>query len=40
MGKTPRLLRYTDPINIHIYSEVLQKFRLAAQGKSDGKTAT
>jgi sulfite dehydrogenase (quinone) subunit SoeA len=31
------LLRYTEPINIHIYSEVLQKFRLAAQGKSDTK---
>ncbi len=32
-----RLTRYTDPINIHIYSEVLQKFRLAAQGKYGGK---
>ena len=32
-----RLTRYTDPINIHIYSEVLQKFRLAAQGKTAGK---
>ncbi len=32
-----RLTRYAEPINIHIYSEVLQKFRLAAQGKSDGK---
>ena len=31
------LTRYVEPINIHIYSEVLQKFRLAAQGKSDGK---
>jgi anaerobic selenocysteine-containing dehydrogenase len=31
------LTRYDEPINIHIYSEVLQKFRLAAQGKSDGK---
>jgi anaerobic selenocysteine-containing dehydrogenase len=29
------LTRYAEPINIHIYSEVLQKFRLAAQGKSD-----
>ena len=28
-----RLTRYAEPINIHIYSEVLQKFRLAAQGK-------
>ncbi|MCE5180266.1 MAG: molybdopterin oxidoreductase family protein [Betaproteobacteria bacterium] len=32
-----RLTRYAEPINIHIYSEVLQKFRLAAQGKSDGR---
>ena len=32
-----RLTRYVDPINIHIYSEVLQKFRLAAQGKYPGK---
>ncbi|MCF6257177.1 MAG: molybdopterin oxidoreductase family protein [Gammaproteobacteria bacterium] len=32
-----RLTRYTDPINIHIYSEVLQKFRLSAQGKYAGK---
>jgi sulfite dehydrogenase (quinone) subunit SoeA len=31
------LTRYVEPINIHIYSEVLQKFRLAAQGKSDGR---
>ncbi|GAB6041058.1 molybdopterin oxidoreductase family protein [Endothiovibrio diazotrophicus] len=31
------LTKYVEPINIHIYSEVLQKFRLAAQGKSDGK---
>jgi len=31
------LTRYAEPINIHIYSEVLQKFRLAAQGKSIGK---
>ena len=37
MGQAPRLTRYAEPINIHIYSEVLQKFRLAAQGKSDGK---
>jgi anaerobic selenocysteine-containing dehydrogenase len=34
-AKRHALLRYTEPINIHIYSEVLQKFRLAAQGKSD-----
>jgi len=32
-----RLTRYNEPINIHIYSEVLQKFRLAAQGKRKGK---
>ena len=29
-----RLTRYAEPIKIHIYSEVLQKFRLAAQGKT------
>jgi anaerobic selenocysteine-containing dehydrogenase len=28
-----RLTRYAEPILIHIYSEVLQKFRLAALGK-------
>src|SRR5512142_3126816 len=27
------LTRYAEPILIHLYSEVLQKFRLAAQGK-------
>jgi anaerobic selenocysteine-containing dehydrogenase len=32
-----RMVRYTDPINIHLYSEVLQKFRLAAEGKWPGK---
>ncbi len=32
-----RLTRYAEPILIHLYSEVLQKFRLAAQGKWDGK---
>ncbi|MGC2519658.1 MAG: molybdopterin oxidoreductase family protein [Burkholderiales bacterium] len=32
-----RLIRYTDPILIHVYSEVLQKFRLAAQGRRPGK---
>jgi anaerobic selenocysteine-containing dehydrogenase len=36
-AKYHHLTRYTDPINIHIYSEVLQKFRLAAQGKYGGK---
>ncbi len=32
-----RLRRYADPIVIHLYSEVLQKFRLAAQGKGADK---
>jgi len=32
-----RLTRYAEPILIHIYSEVLQKFRLAAQGKTKGR---
>jgi anaerobic selenocysteine-containing dehydrogenase len=32
-----RMLRYAEAINIHIYSEILMKFRLAAQGKTDGK---
>ena len=36
-AKRHGLTRYAEPINIHIYSEVLQKFRLAAQGKSFGK---
>ena len=36
-AKRHSLTRYAEPINIHIYSEVLQKFRLAAQGKSQGK---
>ena len=31
------LRRDADPILIHIYSDVLQKFRLAAQGKRPGK---
>jgi anaerobic selenocysteine-containing dehydrogenase len=31
------MTRYAEPINCHIYSEVLQKFRLAAQGKRPGK---
>ena len=30
------LTRYDEPINCHIYSEVLQKFRLAAQDKNPG----
>ena len=32
-----RLTRYAEPILIHIYSEVLQQFRLAARGKTQGK---
>ncbi len=32
-----RLTRYADPILCHIYSEVLQKFKLAAQGKWPGR---
>ncbi len=32
-----RLVRYAEPILIHVYSEVLQKFRLAAEGKRPGK---
>ena len=36
-AKRHSLTRYAEPINIHIYSEVLQKFRLAAQGKREGK---
>src|SRR3990170_1733401 len=28
-----RIARYAEPILVHLYSEVLQKFRLAAQGK-------
>ncbi|MDA8229803.1 MAG: molybdopterin oxidoreductase family protein [Magnetospirillum sp.] len=32
-----RLVRFAEPIVIHLYSEVLQKFRLAAEGKRKGK---
>jgi len=32
-----RLVRYAEPINLHIYSEVLQQFRRAAQGKGEGR---
>ncbi len=32
-----RITRYADPILVHLYSEVLQKFRLAAQGKGIGR---
>jgi anaerobic selenocysteine-containing dehydrogenase len=31
------LTRYAEPIDVHLYSEVLQKFRRAAQGKSAGR---
>ncbi len=31
------MTRYAEPITLHIYSEPLQKFRLAAQGKWKGK---
>ena len=31
------MTRHAEPINCHIYSEVLQKFRLAARGKTDGR---
>ncbi|MBK8324997.1 MAG: molybdopterin oxidoreductase family protein [Betaproteobacteria bacterium] len=32
-AKDNRLVRFSDPILVHLYSEVLQKFRLAARGK-------
>ncbi len=32
-----RIRRHADPILIHLYSEVLQRFRLAAQGKWPGR---
>ena len=32
-----RMRRYGEPILIHLYSEVLQRFRLAAQGKWPGR---
>ncbi len=31
------MTRYVEPITLHLYSEVLQKFRLAAQGRRPGK---
>ncbi|MEY6433381.1 sulfite dehydrogenase subunit SoeA [Thioalkalicoccus limnaeus] len=31
------MTRYAEPIVLHIYSEVLQRFRLAAQGKRAGR---
>lgn len=36
-AKHHHMTRHSDPIIIHLYSEVLQKFRLAAQGKYPGK---
>ncbi|MEJ2176917.1 MAG: molybdopterin oxidoreductase family protein [Gammaproteobacteria bacterium] len=30
-----RLVRYAEAINLHVYSEVLQQFRLAAQGRTE-----
>jgi len=36
-AKNNGLTRYAEPINVHIYSEHLQKFRLAAQGKRKSK---
>ncbi len=36
-SKSVRMRRDADPILIHLYSDVLQKFRLAAQGKRAGK---
>ena len=32
-----RLTRFAEPITIHVYSEILQKFKLSAQGKLPGK---
>jgi anaerobic selenocysteine-containing dehydrogenase len=32
-----RIRRWGDPVLIHLYSEVLQRFRLAAQGKWPGR---
>ena len=32
-----RIRRFADPILIHVYSDVLQQFRLAAQGKRAGR---
>ncbi|MBA1331109.1 hypothetical protein QQ73_08095, partial [Candidatus Endoriftia persephone str. Guaymas] len=31
------MTRYAEPITLHLYSEVLQRFRLAAQGKWPGR---
>jgi len=32
-----RIRRYGDPVIVHLYSEVLQRFRLAAQGRRAGR---
>ena len=32
-----RIRRYNDPVIVQIYSEVMQKFRLAAQGRGPGR---
>ncbi|TAN54103.1 MAG: formate dehydrogenase [Betaproteobacteria bacterium] len=32
-----RIRRYGDPVIIHLYSEVLQRFRMAAQGRRAGR---
>ncbi len=32
-----RIRRYGDPVIIHLYSEVLQRFRMAAQGRRSGR---
>ena len=31
------MTRYAEPITLNLYSEVLQRFRLAAQGKRPGR---
>jgi len=36
-AKSNGLIQFVDPIQINMYSEVLQKFRLAARGKTEGK---
>ena len=36
-AQTAGLRRDCDPITIHIYSEFMQRFRLAAQGKGEGR---
>ncbi len=36
-AQSKKMRRFTEPIVIHIYSDVMQKFRLAAQGKRAGR---